>query len=648
VKHGHRGLFIAALSIGACIGGCEGSDDGAAPVALSPTTPLTPTPVHVEGAVQKGPFLVGSTVLINRRDARGISTSSTILSEIEDSIGSFDFVTTDPGLVQIAATGYYFSELTGEASDGMLTLRALYEIGDEAGQKAYVNIMTHLINDRVLALLAAGNIDAAGAIAKAEAELVKALQDALPVAGVEGFSGLSVYNTGGSAGVGVGNTYLLALSTGFYEYAAIKAEEFGTATDAELTLVLNRISDDLATDGDLDTKGFIRDFTRAIRSLSPETIAENLRRRAIVDYPLGLDVPDISAFLNLCAGNFACPWRAGAPMPQETDSHATAVHGGKVYLFGGITSADDICLSICVPPDAYRDVYAYDPVANAWEARAPLPVGMSQLSAYTVGEKIYVIPSLAVRRNVSIPVEVTASSNTIFEYDPATDRWTQKAPRPSYRSAFAAAAVDGKIYVIGGRGEPDNGPSPEQGSMQGFKAHVEIYDPATNTWSAGHPAPIAMMGRTSCAVGHQIYVFGVYAGDVGSSRWDPSLFVYDVAADQWSVKAPVAKHVIDRACVATEDAIWLFGGFDRSMPLAQTTDRVDVYDPLADSWASDTRLPTTRHRASASRIGNEVFVFGGQGTYITGTTPGRTTMEWRRADVVEILNLDVLADDAVP
>ena len=509
--------------------------------------------------------------------------------------------------------------------------------------------MTHLINDRVLALLAAGNIDAAGAIAKAEAELVKAFQDALPVAGVEGFSGLSVYNTSGSAGVG--NTYLLALSTGFYEYAAIKAEEFGTATDAELTLILNRISDDLEADGDLDTTGFIRDFTRAIRSLTPETITDNLRRRAIVDYPAGLDVPDISVFLNLCAGNFACPWRAGAPLPQETESHATAVHGGEIYLFGGFTSADDYCgVGLCVPRDAFREVYAYDPVANAWEPRAPLPVGMAQVGAHTVGDKIYVIPS-AVRSPYGYGESAWGSevaSNAIFEYDPATDGWAEKAPRPTYRRDVATAAVDGKIYVIGGRGEQNNGPTPESNWTTEFKAHVEIYDPATNSWSTGHPAPFPMSGRTSCAVGDQIYVFGVYAGVPSAPYWSPSLLVYDVAADQWSTKAPEPKEIILRACITTGDVVRVFGGYDRSEPLARASDRVEVYDPLADSWSSDTRLPTARHSASASRIGNDVFVFGGRSDSIVGQTRGGVIMEWHQADALEILNLEVLADDAVP
>ena len=371
MERGHRALFVAAL--GACIGGCGGSHGDGAPAA--PVAP--PTPVHVEGAVQKGPFLVGSTVLINRRDARGGSTGSTILSEIEDSIGSFDFVTTDPGLLQIVATGYYFSELTGQVSNGTLTLRALYEITDRPGQKAHVNIMTHLINDRVLSLLAAGNIDAAGAMTKAEAELVKAFQRRAARRGrrrVLRLERLQHERIGGS------RQHLSARA--IHGILRIRCHQSGGVRHRdrpELTLMLNRISDDLAADGDIDTTGFIRDFTRAIRSLSPETITDNLRKRAIVDYPAGLDVPDISVFLNLCAGNFACPWRAGAPMPQETVSHATAVHGGKAYLFGGFTSADDTCgVGFCVPGDAFREVYAYDPVANAWEPRAPLPVGMAK------------------------------------------------------------------------------------------------------------------------------------------------------------------------------------------------------------------------------------------------------------------------------
>ena len=297
---------LAALALAGCGGGGGGTPS---------VGPRLASPVLIEGAVQKGPFIVGSTVLINRLDSRGRSTPSTLVAEIEDSVGSFSFETTERGPVQIVATGYYFSELTGQISDGQLTLKALYEVSTDARQIAHVNILTHLINDRVLELISDGEPSLREAIAQAEDELVAALSDALVISDLNEFSELSLYDSATTQNNTLGNAYLLALSTGFYKYAKTKAQEFGTATDAELTLVLNRISDDLADDGRLQPGPFIGEFVTAIRSLSPETIAANLRSRSLVDYPQGLGVPDISVFLDLCAGAFDCPWSAGAPMP---------------------------------------------------------------------------------------------------------------------------------------------------------------------------------------------------------------------------------------------------------------------------------------------------------------------------------------------
>ena len=131
--------------------------------------------VDVRGTVQKGPFLVGSTVLINRLDNMGRSTSSTIVSQVEDSIGSFDFVSNEPGPVQIVASGYYFSELTGQPSDGTLTLRALYQLTNQPNQIAHVNMLTHLINDRALQLISGSGRSFNDAIAQAESELLRGI-----------------------------------------------------------------------------------------------------------------------------------------------------------------------------------------------------------------------------------------------------------------------------------------------------------------------------------------------------------------------------------------------------------------------------------------------------------------------------------------
>ena len=389
--------------------------------------------MHVDGAVQKGPFLVGSTILINRRDQRGFSTASTILSEIEDSIGSFDFVTTDPGLVQIVATGYYFSELTGQVSNGTLTLRALYKITDQPGQKAYVNIMTHLINDRVLALLAAGNIDTASAIAKAEIRARQSISRRAARAKRRRVLRLERLQHRAAprepeSGTLICSHYRRAFTNTPRRKQRSSAQR-PTPSSHSFSTRFPTISRLTATSTRRDSSASSR---RRIRRLSPETIVDNLRGRAIVDYPAGLDVPDISVFLNLCAGNFACPWRGAAPLPKPTDSHSTAAYGGKVYLFGGDTSADDHCAGgPCIPFDnSYQDAFEYDPVANVWQPRAPIPVGMSRLDAHTIGDTIYLIADWAVNGDSK------GMSNRLLAYDPVADHWTEKKPRPIYREEF--------------------------------------------------------------------------------------------------------------------------------------------------------------------------------------------------------------------
>ena len=232
-------LLTAVLALAGCGGG--GSDGTPANTSTpstnpAPAAPSNPTPMVVQGAVQKGPFIVGSIVLINRLDDRGRSTPSTLLAETKDSIGSFSFETSESGPVQLVASGYYFSELSGQISDGVLTLKALYEVSASTRQVAHVNILTHLINDRVLDLISDGQPTLREAIAQAEDELVAALSDALVIPDLNNFSALSVYDSATSQSNPLGNAYLLALSTGFYKYATTKAKQFGTTTDAELTL----------------------------------------------------------------------------------------------------------------------------------------------------------------------------------------------------------------------------------------------------------------------------------------------------------------------------------------------------------------------------------------------------------------------------
>ncbi|MBI4278354.1 MAG: galactose oxidase, partial [Armatimonadetes bacterium] len=86
----------------------------------------------------------------------------------------------------------------------------------------------------------------------------------------------------------------------------------------------------------------------------------------------------------------------------------------------------------------------YDPAANAWRPRAPLPTHRSGIAAEVLGGRIYVFGGEA--------PEGTFKENE--EYDPAADRWTARAPLPTPRHGLAAVRLADRIHVIGGGPRP--------------------------------------------------------------------------------------------------------------------------------------------------------------------------------------------------
>jgi N-acetylneuraminic acid mutarotase len=424
------------------------------------------------------------------------------------------------------------------------------------------------------------------AIAQAESEFIVAFDYALPVTNVESFSALSIYNASGANKSG--NAYLLALSTAFYKYASLKAAEFGTAPDAELTLVLNVIANDLADDGQIQTPHFLDEFVTAVRSLDPQGIIANLRQRSIVDYPSGLDVPDISVFLSLCAGTPQCAWRAGAPMLKPVRSAASAVHDGKIYVFGG-TSPENTTVNL---------VQEYDPAKNQWTMKAPMPVASFDVAAHTIGDRIYVLAAYG----------AGGFMNQFMSYDPVLNQWETKAPKPTYRYEFASAVVAGRIYVLGGQGTIDNGPW-ASGKPWAFKDLVEIYDPASNSWSSGQPAPMLFSSATSCTANGDIHVFDGTTG--ANSTLQSSALIFHPGSNAWSTGSPTQQaKVAGSNCVSAGGNFYILGGTSSEGSAANSVRR---YDPVGNTWTSPTRLPSSRYWSAAAAVGNELFIFGGVG-----------------------------------
>ena len=78
--------------------------------------------------------------------------------------------------------------------------------------------------------------------------------------------------------------------------------------------------------------------------------------------------------------------------------------------------------------------------------------------------------------------------SSVERFDPAKNAWEAVAPMSTARTCPAAAAIDGKLYVMGGH------------DGQNRLSSVERYDPATNEWAAMTSMALGVVTRSGCAV----------------------------------------------------------------------------------------------------------------------------------------------------
>ena len=159
-------------------------------------------------------------------------------------------------------------------------------------------------------------------------------------------------------------------------------------------------------------------------------------------------------------------WTRKKDMPVKVHHQAQAAYNGKLYGFGGCTRA-------ITGEGGVTNSWEWDPVTDNWRALAPMPVKRCSAVADEVGGKIYLIGGLEPMEN-GLGTRVSGRNEM---YDPATNTWTPRSPMPTTRNHAMSGAVNGKIYVLGGRLAAGNIPVTTNIDT------VEEYDPAANLWS---------------------------------------------------------------------------------------------------------------------------------------------------------------------
>src|SRR5262249_10660997 len=99
-------------------------------------------------------------------------------------------------------------------------------------------------------------------------------------------------------------------------------------------------------------------------------------------------------------------------------------------------------------------------------------------------------------------------------YDPAANQWTALAYVPTARDHLAAAALDGRIYAVGGRID---------GNYSRNLSSNEAYDPATNRWERRAPMPAARSGIAAAVLEGRMFVFVARRRRAPSTKCKPTM-----------------------------------------------------------------------------------------------------------------------------
>ncbi len=250
-------------------------------------------------------------------------------------------------------------------------------------------------------------------------------------------------------------------------------------------------------------------------------------------------------------------WTAVPPVPGPGRLAATAQGlGGKVYLFGGYTVAEDGSEA------SLPDVDIYDPRVGTWAKGAPIPVPTDDaVSGVWRDSLIYLVSGWHDRANVP-DVQV---------YDAAADRWFAASPIPG-RPVFGhsgALAGNSLVYVDGVAVRRER----PRFALDAASWRGEIHpgDPGTITWSRlpPHPGP-PLYRAASGAVGAWIVFAGgtdnPYNYDGTGYDGVPSeprreVFALDVRTGRYRELPPLPIPSMDhRGLIVAHDTLVLVGG----------------------------------------------------------------------------------------
>jgi N-acetylneuraminic acid mutarotase len=235
--------------------------------------------------------------------------------------------------------------------------------------------------------------------------------------------------------------------------------------------------------------------------------------------------------------------------------------------------------------NAYNtQLWEYDPTTDSWTQKASFPgAARADAVAFSIGSKGY----------LGTGYSGSAYYNDFWEYDPTANAWTQKANfAGSVRGSAVGFSLGSKGYIGTGYG------------TSGYSKDFWEFDPSTNAWT--QKTSFGGVARYK-AVGFNIGTKGYIGTGTDGNNYYNDFWEYDPSSNAWTQKMSLSPGGRSAAFAFSTSSKGYVGNGGNG-----TNNYVDFweYDPATNNWASKTGI-TNRNAGMAFSISGVGYAAGG-------------------------------------
>jgi N-acetylneuraminic acid mutarotase len=289
-------------------------------------------------------------------------------------------------------------------------------------------------------------------------------------------------------------------------------------------------------------------------------------------------------------------WSAAGSMSHPHVFGASVLLGnGKVLVAGGTTDET----AAAVPTNKFD---LYDPATNSWSSgtmtTARADISCSRTFLLPSNGKVLVIGG---RTGYNAVAQRGIHTATTEIYSPASNSWaTAGSMSGPHDNARGHLLSNGKVFIAGGVNDSNV-----------VTTLADRYDPATNSWSSAGSMSHPHYGQDQLALADdRLLITGGKTDTTAYSASTTLAEIYNPATNTWSAAGSMMHpHGSTWPVLLANGKVLIAGGMDDAYA---TTTAAEIYNPATNSWTAAGNMVTKRMGGFVTAVpGGKGMVFGG-------------------------------------